>query len=95
MPVIGIPLSEAIRSVHEFYVLAGINNTQKASQTHNWEFTNYTRFYIFFSNFRVSNTKCCSKGTLDQFVTTTEEPGIHKPVNGSPSSICRLRFPLF
>lgn len=45
------------------------------------------------SEFQIKTT--VSKGTLDQFVTTAEEPGIHKPVNGSPSSIWRLIFPLF
>lgn len=35
------------------------------------------------------------KRTLDQFVATTEEPGIHKPVNGSPSSIGKFQFPSF
>lgn len=94
MPVICIPLSAAIRSVHEFCVFARINNTERYSDAL-WGVHWLHKILHVLQQFRVSNKKHWIKGTLDQFVTTTEEPGIHKPVNGSLSSICRLRFPLF
>lgn len=77
------------------YVFASINNTQKLSDAQwvvHW-LHKILQFFAAISEFEIKNTGL--KGRLDHFVTTTEEPGICKPVNGSPSAICKLRFPLF
>ena len=39
-------------------------------------------------------TQTLLTGAPGGFVTPSEEPGVHKPVNRSPSSICRFTFPL-
>lgn len=46
-------------------------------------------FFATVSELQLKNTNWI------KFVATIEEPGIYKAVNGSPSSICRLTFPLF
>lgn len=95
MPVIYILLSEAIGSVYVFCVFAEINNTDKASRMHGqWGVHWLHKILHILQQMQSSKYKTPLTGTAGRFVTPSEEPGVHKPVDGSPSSIRRFRFPL-